>query len=89
MGKRRIKLEIRGLDLKAVWENLVSQVGQIQLAAGKTIQEQIEIEDKKEKLNKLIEKQKKEPEKKFKPRNNSNFLNKYRPTKKNWRIYNG
>ena len=44
---------LQGLDLTKVWENLVAEVGSINIEEGNTLQEQIEIEGRK-KLRKLI-----------------------------------
>lgn len=49
-----ITITLQGLNLTKVWENLVAEVGSIEVEKGNTLQEQIEIESKKEKLRKLI-----------------------------------
>ena len=62
---------LKGLDLDSVWENIIKQIGDIQVSQGKTLDEQIAIDDKKAKLEKEIarlEKQarnEKQPKKKF------------------------
>ena len=62
---------LKGLDLDAVWENLIVQVGGINIQAGNTLDEQIVADEKKAKLMKEIaklEKQakaEKQPKKKF------------------------
>lgn len=48
-------IDIKGLTLDSVWENIVSQVSGIELDEEKTIDEQIVIEEEREKLIKLIE----------------------------------
>ena len=50
-----INLEIAGTNLEEVWENLVAQVGNIDIQDGNTLQEQIEINNEKQKLEKLIQ----------------------------------
>ncbi|MDU4671945.1 MAG: DUF4391 domain-containing protein [Finegoldia magna] len=50
-----INLEIAGTNLEEVWENLVAQVGNIDIQDGNTLQEQIELDDEKQKLEKLIQ----------------------------------
>lgn len=50
-----INLEITGTNLEEVWENLVAQVGNIDIQDGNTLQEQIEINNEKQKLEKLIQ----------------------------------
>ena len=64
-------LEIKGLDLDAVWENVIVQIGGLTVAAGNTVDEQIRIDEQKSKLQKEIERLKKraraevQPKKKF------------------------
>jgi hypothetical protein len=65
------KVELKGLNLDTVWENIVIVVGGVNIEKGNTLDEQIEINDKKQKLEKEIarlEKQaraEKQPKKKF------------------------
>ena len=65
------KVELKGLNLDTVWENIVISVGGVNIEKGNTLDEQIEINDKKQKLKKEIarlEKQaraEKQPKKKF------------------------
>lgn len=65
------KFELKGLNLDTVWENIVIAVGRVNIETGNTLDEQIEINDKKQKLEKEIarlEKQaraEKQPKKKF------------------------
>lgn len=53
--EKDINLEIAGTNLEEVWENLVAQVGNIDIHQGNTLQEQIEINNEKQKLEKLIQ----------------------------------
>lgn len=55
-NEKDINLDLSGLDMKSVWENLVSQVSGIHAVEGKSLQEQISIEADKEKILKQIEK---------------------------------
>lgn len=65
------KVELKGLNLNTVWENIVIAVGGVNLEKGNSLDEQIEINEKKQKLEKEIaklEKQaraEKQPKKKF------------------------
>ena len=65
------KVELKGLNLDTVWENIVIDVGGVNIEKGNTLDEQIEINEKKQKLEKEIaklEKQaraEKQPKKKF------------------------
>lgn len=49
------KLDIKGIDLKSVWENFVTQITNIEIESGNTLQEQLELEEEKARLKKLIE----------------------------------
>lgn len=65
------KVELKGLNLDTVWENIVIAVGGVNIEKGNSLDEQIEINEKKHKLEKEIaklEKQaraEKQPKKKF------------------------
>lgn len=66
-----LNLKIEGLNIDAVWENLIIQVGGVEVGQGKSLDEQIQIDDQKAKLQKEIEKlekqarNEKQPNKKF------------------------
>lgn len=68
-GEQRI--ELQGLNLDKVWENVVVTVGSVDIEQGNTLDEQIEVNEKRQKLEKEIakfEKQaraEKQPKKKF------------------------
>ncbi len=55
MAADDISVELSGLDLDAVWENLVMQISGIVVADDKSLDEQIVIEQEKNKLMKQIE----------------------------------
>lgn len=65
------RIELQGLNLDKVWENLIVAVGSVDIEQGKTLDEQIEINERRQKLEKEIarlEKQaraEKQPKKKF------------------------
>lgn len=61
--KDEINLNLYGLDLSIIWENLVRQVANIEIEEGKNLEEQIALEAKKEKLIKLIDKTEKQARK--------------------------
>lgn len=67
-----LSIELKGLDLDAVWENIIVQIGQIHIGVGNTLDEQIELDEKKARLQKEIERlektarAEKQPKKKFK-----------------------
>lgn len=65
------KIELKGLNLDTVWENIIITVSGMNIEKGNTIDEQIEINEKKHKLEKkiaMLERQarsEKQPKKKF------------------------
>lgn len=69
--KNSFELSLKGLTLDAVWENIVVQVGGVEIEGGNTLDEQIAADDKRQRLQKEIdrlEKQartEKQPNKKF------------------------
>lgn len=64
-------IEIKGLNLDKVWENIVVSVGNVRIKQGKSLDEQIAIDEKRQKIEKEIarlEKQaraEKQPKKKY------------------------
>ena len=53
-GCEEQKLEIKGLNLDAVWENIVVQIGNVEIEEGNTLDEQIAADEKRAKLEKEI-----------------------------------
>lgn len=53
-NEEEISLKLNGLDLGSVWDNFVTQVSGINVQAGNTLVEQINVEAEKEKLRKQI-----------------------------------
>lgn len=70
-AKENLSVSLRGLNLDAVWQNVIVQIGEIQIEQGKTLDEQITIDEKRAKLQKEINKlerlarAEKQPKKKF------------------------
>lgn len=67
----KLTIQLKGLNLDTVWENIVVQVGDVQIEQGNSLDEQIVIDEKRQKLQKQIasyEKQaraEKQPKKKY------------------------
>lgn len=82
MSKENASVELKGMNLDTVWENIVVQVGDVDIKEGKTLEEQIITDEQQEKLQKEIarlEKQarvEKQPKKKFELVSKIKFLNK-------------
>jgi len=64
-------IELKGIDLDKVWENIVAQIGGITIADNNTLDEQIQLDESRQKLEKEIAKleklarSEKQPRKKF------------------------
>ena len=75
-NEKDIRLDIKGNNLEEVWENLVVQIGDIDIQDGNTLQEQIEIDDEKQKLEKLIQSTEKKAQREPQSKKNYNIINK-------------
>ena len=51
-----LRVELTGLDLDKVWENIVAGAAGMELQQGKTLNEQLAVQQKREKLQKEIAK---------------------------------
>ena len=66
-----LSIELKGLDMDAVWENIIVQIGNIQIEQGNTLNEQIAADEQRTKIQKEIDrltkqaKAEKQPKKKF------------------------
>ncbi|OUP58734.1 DUF4391 domain-containing protein [Butyricicoccus pullicaecorum] len=66
-----LSIELKGLNMDAVWENIIVQIGGIMIAQGNTLDEQIAVDEQKAKLQKEISRleklarAEKQPKKKF------------------------
>ena len=69
--KDALTVFLKGLDLDAVWQNIIVQIGEVQIEQGKTLDEQLAIDEKRAKLQKEIDKleklawSEKQPKKKY------------------------
>ena len=69
--KEDLSIELKGLNLDAVWENIIVQIGGITVAQGNTLDEQIAADEQRMKIQKEIDrltkqaKNEKQPKKKF------------------------
>ncbi len=69
--EEEMSIELKGLDLDAVWENIIIQIGGITIEQGRTLDEQISIDEQRAKLQKEIDRleklarAEKQPKKKF------------------------
>lgn len=71
LPKEKLSIELKGLDLDEVWENIVIQIGGLTVEQGRTLDEQISVDEQKAKLQKEIDRleklarDEKQPKKKF------------------------
>lgn len=69
--KDDFSIELKGLNMDAVWENIIIQIGDIKVDQGNTLDEQIAVDEKRMKIQKEIAKLEKQaraerqPKKKF------------------------
>lgn len=69
--EEELTLRVEGLNMDAVWENLIVQVGGVEIGQGRSLNEQIQLDEQTAKLQKEIEKlekqarNEKQPNKKF------------------------
>lgn len=66
-----LSIELKGLDMDTVWENIIVQIGNIQIEQGNTLNEQIAVDEQRTKIQKEIDRltkqarAEKQPKKKF------------------------
>lgn len=69
--KEDLSIELKGLNMDAVWENIIIQIGGIRMDHGNTLDEQIVVDEQRMKIQKEIDrltkaaKNEKQPKKKF------------------------
>ena len=76
MPEDELILQIEGLNMDAVWDNFIIQVGGVELEQGNDLDEQIELDDLKTKLTKDIEKMEKQARSEKQPRKKFEFASK-------------
>lgn len=82
MPRESLRFTIDGLDMDAVWENFVIQVGHIKVGEGKPLGEQIQLDEQKAKLQKEIEKLEKHARNERQPRRKFELAQRIRELKK-------
>ena len=70
------RIELTGLDLDAVWQNIIASIGGIHIEAGRTLDEQLELNEKKQKLKREIMKYEKLARKERQPRRKYEYVQK-------------
>lgn len=77
-----LNIPLTGLDLDAVWENIVATIGSITVQEGNTLTEQIAIDDERAKLMKQIELLEKKARSEKQPRKKLELYSKIQTIKK-------
>ena len=77
-----LNVPLTGLDLDAVWENIVATIGSITVQEGNTLTEQIVIDDERAKLMKQIELLEKKARTEKQPRKKLELFEKLKELKK-------
>ena len=72
------RLQLNGLDLDAVWESIITQIGGIQIEGGNTLDEQIQINAQREQIAKEIARLEKLARKEAQPRRKLELVQKIR-----------
>ena len=76
-----ININISGLDLDAVWDNAIMQIGGITVAEGNTLDEQIAVNSEREKLLKEIERLEKKARSEIQPKKKIELVQKIKKLK--------
>lgn len=82
MPDHELNLKIEGLNMDAVWENLIIQVGGVEVGQGKSLDEQIQIDDQKAKMQKEIEKLEKQARNEKQPNKKSQLAQQVKELKR-------
>ena len=76
------RIELQGLNLDKVWENIVIAVGGVNIEEGNTLDRQIETDEKRRKLEKEIEKLEKQARAELQPKKKFELVTKINILKK-------
>lgn len=71
-------LHLQGLNMDAVWESVVTQIGHIEIEGGNTLNEQIALDDRRSKLQKEIDKLEKQAWAEKQPKRKFELMQKYK-----------
>ena len=61
-------VHLQGLDMKAIWKNVVTQVGSIEIEQGNSLEQQIAVDERKAKLQAEIDRLEKQARKETQPK---------------------
>ncbi len=77
-------IQLKGLNLDAAWENIVCQIGGIEIENGHTLEQQIELEIEQERINKEIARLEKLARTEKQPRKKFELVQEIKHLKKEW-----
>lgn len=83
------KVELKGLNLDTVWENIIIAVGGVNIEKGNSLDEQIEINKKKQKLEKEIVKLEKQARAEKQPKNKFELVQAEKKLKEKLKLLEG
>lgn len=78
------QIELKGLNLDTVWENIVVDVGGMNIEQGNSLDEQIIIDEKRQKLEKEIAKLEKQARTEKQPKKKFEFVQRIRGLRNEW-----
>ena len=78
MHETKAKLELKGLNFDEVWENIIKQIEGGEWDSNLSLSENIELKERKEKLQKEIDKLEKLARKEIQPKKKFELVNKKR-----------
>ena len=77
-----LKINLNGLNIKQVWENIIIQIGNLTIEEGNSIEEQIVVDEEREKLLKEISKLEKKARSERQPKRKYELFQKIKKLKK-------
>lgn len=83
------KVELKGLNLDTVWENIIIAVGGVNIEKGNSLDEQIEINEKRQKLEKEIVKLEKQARAEKQPKNKFELVQAEKKLKEKLKLLEG
>jgi len=86
--KGSVSLVLKGLTLDTVWENIIVQVGGVQIESGNTLDEQIEIDGRRQQIEKEIDRLDKQARREKQPKKRFELAQKINRLKKELGKYN-
>jgi len=77
-------IRLTGLSLDTVWESIITQIGNVEIAEGKTLDEQLAADEEQKKLLRKIEQLEKQARSEKQPRRKWELVEEVKALKRNW-----